>query len=47
MTKGFIIPFVLAAAVIAMPSGCITSEDGPTVTLNGKSVPNPATIEKL
>lgn len=56
MTRGFIIPLALAAAVIAMPSGCITSEDGPTVIigedgmtvlLNGKSVPNPATIEAL
>ena len=56
MTRGFIIPLALAAAVIAMPSGCITSEDGPTVIigedgltvlLNGKSVPNPATVELL
>lgn len=47
MIRGFIIPFLLAAAVAAMPSGCISSEDGPTVILNGKSVPNPATIEKL
>lgn len=47
MTRGFIIPFLLAAAVTAMPSGRICSEDGPTVMLNGKSVPNPATIEKL
>lgn len=47
MTKGFIIPLTLTTAVIAMPSGCISSEDGPTVFLNGKSVPNPATVEKL
>lgn len=47
MTRGFIIPLALAAAVITMPSGCITGDDGPTVLLNGKSVPNPATVEAL
>ena len=47
MTRGFLILPSLLAMVIAMPSGCITSDDGPTVFLNGKSVPNPATIEAL
>ncbi len=47
MTRGSMIPLALAAAVMAIPSGCITSEDGPTVMLNGKSVSNPATIEAL
>lgn len=47
MTRGFLMLPALLAMVIAMPSGYISSDDGPTVFLNGKAVPNPATVEAL